>query len=262
MNGYQKFYELKNDAKNSLEGKYGNAIGVLVTGTLITNLVTSWITGIVGGVSASALHVALQTTGSQAAYIFAEILVQAVILVASILLGVLNAGIALFYLNASCGQPCSVNNLFYGFGKDNKKCLCLSAVLAISQTICLLPYQYLFAKVPLAASDAELTSALLFAGIALLVGGIVYLPVSMGFGLVFFFMLDFPTLSAKETLTLCWNKMKGQKFRLFRLNLSFLPLMLLCILSFGIGFLWLRPYMQMTYAKFYLNLMNPEVSES
>ncbi len=258
MNGYQKFYQLKNDAKNSLEGKYGNAIGVLVTGTLITNLVISWITGIVGGVSASALEV----TGSQAAYIFAEILAQAVVLAASILLGVLNAGIALFYLNASCGQPCSVNNLFYGFSKDNKKCLYLSSVLAISQTICLLPYQYLFARVPKVTSEAELTSALLFAGIALLVGGIVYLPISMGLGLVFFFMLDFPTLSAKETLTLCWNKMKGQKFRLFRLNLSFLPLMLLCILSFGIGFLWLRPYMQMTYAKFYLNLMAPEVSES
>ena len=51
--------------------------------------------------------------------------------------------------------------------------------------------------------------------------------------------------------------MKGNRKRLFLLELSFLPLMLLCILSFGIGFLWLEPYMQMTYTHFFLDLMNP-----
>ena len=51
--------------------------------------------------------------------------------------------------------------------------------------------------------------------------------------------------------------MKGQRMRLFLLELGFLPLMLLCILSFGIGFLWLQPYMQMTHTCFFLDLMNP-----
>ncbi len=56
--------------------------------------------------------------------------------------------------------------------------------------------------------------------------------------------------------------MKGHKRRLFRLELSFLPLMLLCVLSFGIGFLWLNPYMQMTYTCFFLDLMNPRDTET
>ena len=44
--------------------------------------------------------------------------------------------------------------------------------------------------------------------------------------------------------------------RLFLLELGFLPPMLLCVLSLGIGFLWLEPYMQMTYTYFFLDLMN------
>ena len=80
----------------------------------------------------------------------------------------------------------------------------------------------------------------------------------MGIGLSFYLMLDFPQNSGKETLSLCWRLMKGHRSRLFLLELGFLPLMLLCILSFGIGFLWLQPYMQMTYACFFLDLMNPK----
>ena len=41
------------------------------------------------------------------------------------------------------------------------------------------------------------------------------------------------------------------------MTLSFLPLAILCILSIYIGFLWLTPYMQMTYACFFLDIMNP-----
>ena len=56
--------------------------------------------------------------------------------------------------------------------------------------------------------------------------------------------------------------MKGKKLRLLYLEFSFLPLLLLSILSFGIGLLWLQPYMQMTYTFFFLDLMNPRRASS
>ena len=92
---------------------------------------------------------------------------------------------------------------------------------------------------------------------ALAAGLCVYIPISLGITLSFYLALDFPEKTGKETLALCWHVMKGQRMRLFLLELGFLPLMLLCILSFGIGFLWLQPYMQMTHTCFFLDLMNP-----
>ena len=49
--------------------------------------------------------------------------------------------------------------------------------------------------------------------------------------------------------------MKGSKGRLFYIDLTFVPLMLLCVLTCGIGLLWLMPYMQATKANFYLDLV-------
>lgn len=42
------------------------------------------------------------------------------------------------------------------------------------------------------------------------------------------------------------------------LTMSFLPLGFLCLLSFGIGTLWLVPYMNMTQTLYFLDLMQNE----
>ena len=52
--------------------------------------------------------------------------------------------------------------------------------------------------------------------------------------------------------------MKGHKWELFFLQMSFLPLGFLCLLSFGIGNLWLVPYMNMTQTLYFLDLMQNE----
>ena len=48
------------------------------------------------------------------------------------------------------------------------------------------------------------------------------------------------------------------KWELFCLQMSFLPLGFLCLLSFGIGTLWLVPYMNMTQTLYFLDLMQNE----
>ena len=55
--------------------------------------------------------------------------------------------------------------------------------------------------------------------------------------------------------------MDGYKLQYFFLGLSFIGWMLLCLLTLGIGFLWLIPYIQVTYAKFYLNLKEQSTLE-
>jgi uncharacterized membrane protein len=48
--------------------------------------------------------------------------------------------------------------------------------------------------------------------------------------------------------------MENNKMKLFLLDLSFIGWALLCILTFGIGFLFLQPYVQVSHAAFYEDL--------
>ena len=45
--------------------------------------------------------------------------------------------------------------------------------------------------------------------------------------------------------------MRGHKFDLFWLYLSFIGWFFVCIFTFGIGFIWLIPYMQSAEVAFY-----------
>jgi uncharacterized membrane protein len=49
--------------------------------------------------------------------------------------------------------------------------------------------------------------------------------------------------------------MNGNKFRLFKLYLSFIPLILLGIITFFIPLLWVNAYMEASQAAFYQDLI-------
>ena len=66
-----------------------------------------------------------------------------------------------------------------------------------------------------------------------------------------YILVDRPELSANEAISLSCRMMKGRKFDLFYLQLSFIGWALLCVITLGIGFLWLSPYMMTAQAAFY-----------
>ena len=66
-----------------------------------------------------------------------------------------------------------------------------------------------------------------------------------------FILKDNPELSANQAINLSQKMMKGHKFDCFFLLLSFIGWIILCIFTFGIGALWLNPYMTATLAAFY-----------
>ncbi len=61
-------------------------------------------------------------------------------------------------------------------------------------------------------------------------------------------------MSAKDVVDKSSELMKGHRWELFVLQLSFVGWGILAVLTCGIGFLWLEPYMQITIIKFYENL--------
>ena len=66
-----------------------------------------------------------------------------------------------------------------------------------------------------------------------------------------YILIDNPELSANQAINLSKKMMKGHKFDLFFLHLSFIGWYFLSIFTFGIGLLWLMPYMMTAQAEFY-----------
>lgn len=70
-----------------------------------------------------------------------------------------------------------------------------------------------------------------------------------------FIAYDNPELSAKEVVQMSKNLMQGNRGNYFILSLSFIGWMILSYFTFGIGLLWLIPYMQVSFVCFYENLI-------
>ena len=71
-----------------------------------------------------------------------------------------------------------------------------------------------------------------------------------------YILKEYPELSANQAIELSRKMMRGHKFDLFWLNLSFVGWFFLCLLTLGIGFVWFLPYVQTANAAFYQEVKN------
>lgn len=67
-----------------------------------------------------------------------------------------------------------------------------------------------------------------------------------------YIMAQNPDIGVMDAIGQSKELMRGHKGRLFWLSLTFIGWVLLSVLTFGIGFLWLNPYMEAAQAAFYL----------
>ena len=74
---------------------------------------------------------------------------------------------------------------------------------------------------------------------------------SYKYAMVPYILAEKPHLTAQEALSQSSMLMQGNKWDLFKLQLSFIGWILLSLLSCGIGYFWLIPYMNASYAEFY-----------
>ena len=72
---------------------------------------------------------------------------------------------------------------------------------------------------------------------------------------------DHPELSSKECVNKSADLMNGNRGSLFLLELSFIGWAILACFTFGIGLLWLAPYMQVALVCFYDRLYMPEAKK-
>jgi uncharacterized membrane protein len=77
---------------------------------------------------------------------------------------------------------------------------------------------------------------------------------AIAYSMTFFILRDDPTVGALDAITRSKKMMKGNKWKYFCLQWRFFGWALLCVLTLGIGFLWLQPYMMTSSARFYEDL--------
>ena len=84
--------------------------------------------------------------------------------------------------------------------------------------------------------------------VLLIIPGII---VALALSQTWFILAENPSMDSYDAIMSSKKMMDGYKFKLFKIQLRLLGLGLLCLLTLGIGFLWLIPYQYVVYAKFY-----------
>jgi uncharacterized membrane protein len=128
-----------------------------------------------------------------------------------------------YFIRKIRGESVTINNLFDGFSLFGQ-----SFLLFLLQNIFIFLWTILF-----------------------IIPGIVK---GLSYSMAFFILRDNPSISALDAINASKKMMHGHKARLFGLCLSFIGWALLSILTLGIGYLWLLPYMTLSFANFYEDL--------
>ena len=190
-------------------------------------------------------------------------------LMIDIFAGLLQVGVACFYLNVTTGKSrSSLYNLFHAFNRSPDKAIKVTAIFSLIHMACTLPYVIyalfimpVFSMEDLMNMNPELLKQFGIAYLILGAGELIYFIIGLFFEPVYFMLVDMPSLSVTKALKMSIWLMKGSKVRLLGLHLSFLPLQFVSLLTFGIGNLWVIPYMNTASAVFYNDLTTKRLNQ-
>ena len=216
-------------------GKYRNAISLILASDLIISTLSLFTT-----------TASNSTLGIIVGFIISFILT---------LFGtILSVGQCSFYLNIACEQPYQFSDLFTGFKIHPDKTIITQVIIQLLTLLPLLP-AIVVILITTAFYAQNIVISFLVACFLLIIGAGISWWISLRFSQVYYLLLDFPDYTAMDLLKMSWKLMKGNVGRLLYIQVSFIPLTLAGLLSFGIGLLFVQPYQNMTYTLFYLDLM-------
>lgn len=161
----------------------------------------------------------------------ADVIPAVGVIVSICLTGPLTLGSAYIYLNLVKGDAPDVNILFSGFQRFVD-----SLVLTLLKSIFTFLWSLLF-----------------------IVPGIIK---AISYSQAFYILAEHPEMSGKEALDASVEMMDGHKKEFFMLVLSFIPWMLLGVVTCGLAFLYAGPYMDTTLVNFYNTIKEPVYGSS
>lgn len=227
--------ELKRMARETLRGKWGTPMSAALLASLIPSLC----------MLPFVINSEHPTTSQ-------NIIINLASFIITLLQIILTSGLLSLHLHMSRNQTYSLNDLTYGFHQRPQRFVGAYLLLTLITMLPIIPGSILVVTSVVWQSISSLFG---FIGIILLIIGIVFaIIIELQYSLIFYLLVDFPNQKVTDLFKRSKYLMNGNKGRAFYLFLSFIGWILLGICSFGIGFLWIYPYMIQTQTYLYLDI--------
>ena len=249
---YRSSGELKTRALSVMAGRYGGAV-MMTLSYFIWIYLISYAGSILSSVILKIPYFSSVTSDPATGIIF-SVISALITMFLSVIAEMFTCGICLYYLNISTGRDAQTADIFRGFRENPSEVFKVAAFILSPSLILSIP-ENIVSELYMQTSDPKwLYLSLAFFALAAL--GTLY--VHLTYGIAFFVMLDFPSYTAGRVIRIARQKMTGNRMRLFILDLLFIPMIILGVLSFGIGLVWVYPVINESRTLFFLNLMNPD----
>ena len=236
--------EMKRRARGSLDGNYFPAVNLAISVALFTG----------------ALALLLRSTGLYPSIsLLNQVLYWILYVITLLLTALFETGHIRFLYSLCLKQPLRERGiLFYAFRNQADTFILAYAFRYLVTLIWFVPALYFYSRIPLVIDLTNIPADLpLNIGMAVLLALLALIPavlLSLPWCLTTYVLLDDPDRSASEALRTSRQMMRGHHGRVLLLWLSFLPLYLLGLGSFGIASFWIRPYIHTTMGQVYLEL--------
>jgi len=103
-----------------------------------------------------------------------------------------------------------------------------------------------------------MTAFIILWSLLLIVPGII---AAYSYAMTFYILADDKSIRAMEAIDRSKKMMYGYKWKFFFLTCRFIGWSLLCVLTLGIGYLWLISYVQISLAKFYEYIKEKQIAK-
>ena len=228
-----KSSELKAQARETLKGKWMRAVVLTIIYTLVTIILSYVLTllGLVGSI------------------------------INTIISPAISFGILVSYIKISRNEETT----YFSFLEDGFSLLGkLWGIVGHTLLKMILPIVLVIVGAAAMTFGAIAGESVALLGMIVYVTALIYLIIkSLAYTLTSYILNDEPSLKAKEIVEKSEQLMKGNKGRYILFSLSFIGWSILAVITFGLGYFWLLPYVQIATLKFYEDLAGaPIVVES
>lgn len=150
--------------------------------------------------------------------------------------------------------------LFYGFRNQSDTFLLTLAFRYAIVIVWFVPAYLMFEHIPFLSLDwTQIVPALFPVLLAALAAMLPAVLAALPFCFTNYVLLDSPYASPLEALMGSWQLTKGKRGTILRTWISFLPICLAGLGTYGLGFIWIRPYYHTTMNQMYLEVTGQQV---
>ena len=141
------------------------------------------------------------------------------------------------------------------FRKGSDGILVAGFIISLIDTVLMIPFYYLSnTTAPKGTTIEALYEWMLPVMVCMFVGMLLGVVIKLPFSMAFYILADEPQLKGTRALKKSAELMKGHMWKFFLLQLSFVPMILLSVVTFYIALIWIMPYMQASMTAFYMDV--------